>query len=48
MICTLLIREKFRFSPFSTEKSRNKEISSRLNLEKKMKEDKISKIADIL
>ena len=40
----MLGSEKFRFTPFSTEKSRNKEIASRLKLENKMKDDKISKI----
>ena len=38
-------RDKFHFTPMSTEKSRNKEITSRLKLENKLKEDKITKIS---
>lgn len=38
----------FKYSPMSTEKSRTNEIRQRLNLEKRLREEKISKYNELL
>eukprot|EP01016_Furgasonia_blochmanni_P051761 TRINITY_DN818_c0_g2_i2.p2 TRINITY_DN818_c0_g2~~TRINITY_DN818_c0_g2_i2.p2 ORF type:complete len:160 (-),score=49.72 TRINITY_DN818_c0_g2_i2:139-618(-) len=40
--------DDFRYTPLSTEKSRSKEVVSRLNLEKKLREEKINKYTEIV
>lgn len=39
---------RFKYSPMSTEKSRTNEIRQRLNLEKRLREEKINKYNELL